>query len=117
MATFRLADRTAAKITRVVGVERTEFGSHWVDAICKIRSTTRLLHIHNFTSAVSSKSHVSLRMLHTPYFVPNNDHHNERVKQRNAPVAPFVVVPRYQLHEVVVQSNSGLGVEDARPVQ
>lgn len=30
-------------------------------------------------------------------------------------VAPLVVVPRDELDEVVVQSDPGLGVEDARP--
>ena len=32
-------------------------------------------------------------------------------------VAPLVVVPRDELDEVVVQSNPGLGIEDARPVE
>lgn len=35
---------------------------------------------------------------------------------RGLPVAPLVVVPWHELNEVVVESNTGLGVEDARPV-
>jgi hypothetical protein len=33
----------------------------------------------------------------------------------NSPVTPLVVVPRDKLDEVVVESNSSLGIEDARP--
>lgn len=29
------------------------------------------------------------------------------------PVSPFVVIPRHKLHEVVVEGNSGLGIENA----
>ena len=30
-------------------------------------------------------------------------------------VTPFVVIPRHQLHEVVTQCDSSLGIENARP--
>jgi hypothetical protein len=32
------------------------------------------------------------------------------------PVSPLVVVPGHKLNKLVVQSNSSLGIEDARPV-
>ena len=31
------------------------------------------------------------------------------------PVAPLVVVPRHQLHEVAVEGDACLGIKDARP--
>jgi hypothetical protein len=34
-------------------------------------------------------------------------------EDRDVPVAPFVVIPRHNFDEVIVQSNSGLGIKYA----
>lgn len=76
-----------------------------------IRSTTRVLH--------RSKIKVYIPLRHWKSETHKNQDalfsHSaiEGIEKEKLPVAPFVVIPGDELHEVLIQSNSSLGIEDA----